>query len=150
MANTLNQLKKMRAAQMTRGSNALQGLAYGIPVNAKEIAAVTGPAAVAVVAIELLSPLPTTVLAVVAEAGIALAAAMGIKSAIQGREFWKAAIMGTTMDKVVKEIKKAEEYPEGALDSNLKPTRSRVTPWCVPEDMKDAFLREHGASIIRD
>jgi hypothetical protein len=153
MANTLNQLRKMRAEHMTRGNNALQGLMFGVPINAKEIAAVTGSAAIAVTAIELLSPVPTTVLTVMAEAGIALAAACGLKSAYQGREFWKAAIMGTSMDKLAKEVKATatkveEDTSSWPLDSNLKPVRNRCAPWTRPQEAVDEFMREHGTDII--
>jgi hypothetical protein len=157
MANMLNQLRKMTSQQMTRPANVGAALMCGVPTDVKEGAVVTGGAAAVVVAVELLSPVPTTALAVVAEAAIALAAACGIKSAIQGRHFWKAAIMGTPMDALNKDIKKAAkeeekakpEVVEGALDSKLRPTINKVTPWNVPEEMTEEFIRTYGATAIR-
>jgi hypothetical protein len=156
MANMLNQLRKMTSQQMTRPANVGAALMCGVPTDVKEGAVVTGGAAAVVVAVELLSPVPTTALAVVAEAAIALAAACGIKSAIQGRHFWKAAIMGTPMDALNKDIKKAAkeeekakpEVVEGALDSRLKPTVNKVTPWKTSEVEKDEFLRNYGSAIL--
>jgi hypothetical protein len=155
MANMLNELRKMTAQQMTRQANVGAALMCGVPTDVKEGAVVTGGAAAVVVAVELLSPVPTTALAVVAEAAIALAAACGIKSAIQGRHFWKAAIMGTPMDALSKDIKQAmkeekakPEVVEGALDSRLKPTVNKVTPWKTSEVEKDEFLRNYGSAIL--
>lgn len=152
MANTLNQLKKMRAQQQTRGENVVAGLLCGVPTTNTEIAAMTGGMAATVVAIELVSPVPMTVVGCIGEAMLGVAAACGLKSAIQGREFWKAAIMGSDCDRLTKEQDKGEDVPDAekpALDSELRPVRSRVTPWTRTSEQTDEFLRQHGTDQIR-
>lgn len=109
--STENELRKARARLNKRGTNVISALVAGVPTDGKQLAAVTGGAAAAVVAVELLSPVPTTVMAVVGEGVLAIAAACGVKSAIQGRAFWKAAIMGSDADKIAKEEKEEAEPP---------------------------------------
>lgn len=145
------ELQAVRARLQKRTANVECGLIAGIPTSGKEVGIVAGGAAAAVVAVELLSPVPTTVLAVVGEGMLALAAACGIKSAVQGRAFWKAAIMGSDADRMeafeaIEEIMKEEAAPvEGALDSKLNPTVNSCTPWTVSDEETQAFIAAHKA-----
>lgn len=150
MANHIQEMMKQRARLQTRTQNLIEAFAQGIPFGRGEGAAVIGSAAVVTAAIELLSPVPTTVASVVLEAGACVLTACGVKSAIQGRHFWKAAIMGSDADAAVEAMQQEAEVEEdSALDSNLKPVKSRVTKWNRNQQETEEFLRQHGTDVLR-